>query len=535
MNTMMLKRLPLLVFLLSWVLAWAATTPEIPTGQIIIDPDHPQWLKRQGGDPFYICGPGDPEGFLYLGERLPDGTRNGPQEAMIRKLIEYGGNCIYMQIVRTHGGDAAKEEDSETQNPFIDSDPAKGIDEDILNQWEQWFTLMDENNIVIYLFIYDDSARVWATGDDLGPEETAFVTELVNKFRHHRNLIWIFCEESEEAYSATRVQEVAQLIQSLDQPGRVIGNHHHSGTVFKTWEAGGALTHYSMQLSAKGDEAHQGSIEALKNAAGRYQVVYSESTAVGEDPTDMRHHMWNVAMGGLMPMALLMDIQNTPVSLLKQCRILQSCFEALPFYLMESHDELATNAGQWVFARPGLAYLIYSRDGDGPLSLTDLPYGNYQLTWLDCVTGRRIVETVNLDDQPPGLFRAPEGIGSERALSLLRIDVDIEDFEGSLAVGRGSGESRSPSKNQAPQIQNLTVDAKSGERTFIQLRFQDEGPGPYSFKILSQPAHGSLEGENNDQYYTPIPGFSGIDRFSWSVNDGQVDSDTATVTIRVTE
>lgn len=36
--------------------------------------------------------------------------------------------------VRSHGGDG-----SSTQNPFIDSDPSKGLDQDILNQWENWF------------------------------------------------------------------------------------------------------------------------------------------------------------------------------------------------------------------------------------------------------------------------------------------------------------------------------------------------------------------------------------------------------------
>jgi len=46
-------------------------------GQIIVDPDHPQRLKRRGGVPFFMCGPGDPEGFLYRGKRRPDGTRDG--------------------------------------------------------------------------------------------------------------------------------------------------------------------------------------------------------------------------------------------------------------------------------------------------------------------------------------------------------------------------------------------------------------------------------------------------------------------------
>jgi hypothetical protein len=46
--------------------------------------------------------------------------------------------------VRIHGGDAR---DDRTHNPFVDSDPAKGIDSRILNQWEEWLRLMDANDM----------------------------------------------------------------------------------------------------------------------------------------------------------------------------------------------------------------------------------------------------------------------------------------------------------------------------------------------------------------------------------------------------
>ena len=73
-------------------------------GQVVIDPKYPAWLKREGGSHLFICVPGDPEDFLYRGRRNSDGTRTGDQMALIDKLVRYGGNCIYMQIVRSHGG-----------------------------------------------------------------------------------------------------------------------------------------------------------------------------------------------------------------------------------------------------------------------------------------------------------------------------------------------------------------------------------------------------------------------------------------------
>ncbi|GAG04017.1 unnamed protein product, partial [marine sediment metagenome] len=93
--------------------------PKALPGQIIIDPDHPQWLKRNGGRHLFICGPGDPEDFLYRGKRKADGTREGDQLQLIERLIAHGGNGIYMQIVRSHGGDGTRD-----HNPFVDCDPS---------------------------------------------------------------------------------------------------------------------------------------------------------------------------------------------------------------------------------------------------------------------------------------------------------------------------------------------------------------------------------------------------------------------------
>src|SRR5262245_5635833 len=122
-----MPRLSLAILALLATLAPAAAQPpgtERPLpGQIVIDPEHHEWLKRQGGRHVFICGPGDPEVFLYRGRRKADGTRDGDQVQLIQKLIEHGGNCIYLQMVRTHGGDAKEDR---TQNPFVDSDPAKG-------------------------------------------------------------------------------------------------------------------------------------------------------------------------------------------------------------------------------------------------------------------------------------------------------------------------------------------------------------------------------------------------------------------------
>lgn len=497
-------------------------------GQIVVDPDDPRWLKREGGAHLYICGPGDPEDFLYRGTRNPDGTRSGDQLDLINKLIRHGGNSIYLQAVRTHGGDAR---DDHTHNPFIDSDPAKGLAARILDQWEEWFTLMDDHEILIYFFFYDDSARIWDTGDEVGPEERTFFETIVRRFKHHRNLIWLIGEESEERYSHARVQALAAIIRDADDHGHPIGNHHLSGTLFKAWRPGGALNHFSMQFTAAGDDAHAGAIEAFRNAEGRYQVIYAESTAAPTDPGGMRRHAWAVSMGGVMPMLLRMDIASTPPALLEQCRALQHFFEATDFPTMAPHDELADAESKYVLADPGRSYIACADNLSGKLGLKGLPAGRCEITWLDCQSGRTTAQRFSFARSGDRAFDKPAGFGPECAAWIRFPDIKQVPRRSSAHVATLTPSSGSD-ENEPPVVKDTRVNSRGEDEVYIQLHFMDaDGPGPYTYAIERQPRHGTLSGTDNDLWYKPDPGFVGADEFTWKVNDGEADSLVATVTI----
>ena len=352
-------------------------------GQIIRDPAHPQWFLRNGGDHVFICGPGDPEGFLFRGTRNADGTRTGDQMALIDKLIAQGGNSIYMQAVRS-GGDGGP-----TENPFVDSDPAKGVDPTILDQWEEWFTRMDDHGILIYLFLYDDVSRPFGGGSEVPAGEEAFIQTLVDRFEHHRNLIWLVGEETNEAYSNTRVRNIATRIRHHDDYDHLIGHHHGKGPSQGTWIEGGALDHYSMQNNvSSAADVHADAIAAFANgvAAGSsgngYQTIYSENTKRrGNNIGDTRNMIWEVAMGGLQVMRLGMDIAETPDEALNACRYLQQFFEQTDFYTMVNADALAYGDTTYVLADSGRSYIAYGLDAGGGLGLQDLPADSYDLDW----------------------------------------------------------------------------------------------------------------------------------------------------------
>ena len=127
--------------------------------------------------------------------------------------------------VRSHGGDGGP-----TENPFVDSDPSKGLDPDILDQWEAWFTQMDAAGIVIFFIFYDDSADPWG-GSTMGSSERQFIEDIVNDFKHHRHLIWCVAEEYSEAIPQTRASQVAAEIKTHDSV-HAVAVHQLSGIDF---------------------------------------------------------------------------------------------------------------------------------------------------------------------------------------------------------------------------------------------------------------------------------------------------------------
>ncbi|MFQ6036508.1 MAG: serine hydrolase, partial [Sedimentisphaerales bacterium] len=246
-------------------------------GQIIVDPDHPQWLKRKGGGPFFMCGPGDPEDFLYRGKLRPDGTRDGDQMALIEKLKGTGANCIYLMAVRSHGGDGDK-----THNPFVNNHPRKGINPRVLQQWEKWFIEMDRNGIVIFFFFYDDNARIWDTADRVSKEEKDFFHTLVNRFDHLRNLIWCIAEEYEEAFSVERVKRIAAEIRVADDYDHPIAVHKHHGLDFSEFADEPNIDQFAIQYNVdSAEDLHRGMVEAWGKAAGRSNLNMSECASHG--------------------------------------------------------------------------------------------------------------------------------------------------------------------------------------------------------------------------------------------------------------
>jgi hypothetical protein len=374
------------------------------------------WPAREWTRPFFMCGPGDPEDFLYRGALNPDGTRDGDQMELIEKLKGTGANCIYLMAVRSHGGDGEA-----THNPFVDHDPARGINPRVLDQWEEWFTEMDRHGIVIYFFLYDDSARLWNTGGDVGEPEREFIETLVNRFEHHGHLMWCIAEEYSEALSVERVKKIAALIKAADDYNHPVAVHQHHGLDFSEFADDPHIDQFAIQYNVKtAEELHAGVLQAWRDAKGRYSLNLSEAADWGTG-AEARKKAWACAMGGAQVMVLRMDIATTPESDLRDCGNVVRFFEGLmDLCAMEPHDELAYGDTEYVLANPPDEYMVYTSHSTGQLGLKGMKAGAHDFRWLDCATGRQESQervAVTGGDQT---WKTPAGFGPEVAVYIRR-------------------------------------------------------------------------------------------------------------------
>ncbi len=93
----------------------------------------------------------------------------------------------------------------------------------------------------------------------------------------------------------------------------------------------------------------------------------------------------------------------------------------------------------------------------------------------------------------------------------------------------------------APEVANTAPSASAQNKTLkenstntaITLSASDADEDTLTYSLVAQPSHGTLSGTAPNLKYTPSSGYSGTDSFTFKVNDGKVDSNTAIVSITV--
>ncbi len=89
------------------------------------------------------------------------------------------------------------------------------------------------------------------------------------------------------------------------------------------------------------------------------------------------------------------------------------------------------------------------------------------------------------------------------------------------------------SVNDAPVADPQSVITRQSAPVAITLSGSDVDNDVFSYSVVTPPVHGTLSGTAPNMVYTPTNGYVGADTFSFIVNDGELDSALATVSITI--
>ncbi len=132
-----------------------------------------------------------------------------------------------------------------------------------------------------------------------------------------------------------------------------------------------------------------------------------------------------------------------------------------------------------------------------------------------------------------GVLKAPEGHVNINSNARLEgaLEADRLNLNGSgVIVGNLS---LVPDENTPPIASSDSVDTQEDQSVGIVLGGSDLDGDTLSFSILASPANGSLSGVAPNLTYTPDADYFGSDAFTFSVNDGQEESNIAVISILV--
>jgi len=87
--------------------------------------------------------------------------------------------------------------------------------------------------------------------------------------------------------------------------------------------------------------------------------------------------------------------------------------------------------------------------------------------------------------------------------------------------------------NYPPVAESISTYTYQNKSRHIELKGSDPENKPISYRIITQPSHGTIQGTIPLITYTPEPDYTGMDEITYRVNDGSKDSNLATVTIHI--
>jgi hypothetical protein len=335
-------------------------------------------------------GADEPEDFLAPGRNAGFATK----EEAIDFLAERQINSVYLMPLNIGG-------DGDNVWPFVGSTPAEArsnfehFDVARLAEWEQLFSYIQEQGIVLHLVLEDDSG--WNDFD-----RDLYYREMVARFAHHPGLYWNIGEEYNELYNPDEARAFAEQLRALDPYDHPITIHNEGSTT--NWEPFAGNTQFDLTSLQTLKEPQNAEVLAWRDRvrdAGRIIPIMVDETGQFEanERELARHVAWSIYLGGgNYEIFTTLDESGYRAyeDFFEDITRARELLEQTPYWAMTPANELIESGTGYVFAQAGEVYLVYLPDG-GALEL-DLTATGEQLTvtWMNPRTGDRTTpETID--------------------------------------------------------------------------------------------------------------------------------------------
>lgn len=148
--------------------------------------------------------------------------------------------------------------------------------------------------------------------------------------------------------------------------------------------------------------------------------------------------------------------------------------------------------------------------------------GEISSAWNTDLSAGQLQRTINTTGMTPGTYTVRARARDNGAISLA-------DNSSKTAVGTATYTVNSP-----PVVNGQAITVEEGDNELVNFGGSDGNGDTLSYSIIDPPDHGSLSGSGNSRTYTADGGYEGPDSFEVEVNDGYNGTDTATITVQVT-
>ena len=315
--------------------------------------------------------------------------------------------------------------DDENVFPYVDRDTYDRFDVSKLAQWEVIFEHADSLGLFLHFKTQEAENQGLLDGGGMGATRRLYYRELIARFGHHLALNWNLGEENGEWGNPETPPQFTQQRVAMARYFRAHDpyQHHvviHNGVSFDDLLGPNTpLTGISLQTSRSDfSNIHPAVIEWRSR---------SEETGSGwaiavDEPGDHRHSLipdkdnpshdnarknalWGALLGGAWGIEWYFGYEHDHSDLTAedwrsrdlfwdQARHALAFFDQnnIPFWKMESLDELAEGDTDYVFAQPGEYYVLYLKDGGKAAVNVADNEAAYTASWYNPREGGQLTE-----------------------------------------------------------------------------------------------------------------------------------------------